>query len=52
MLISEFDSCQPALRTTSAAKGSVNAKTLAKRIGEVEIAKYPNKPIKSNNKNN
>ena len=34
MLIKELDNCHPAFCTTSNAKGSVNAKTLANLIGE------------------
>ena len=52
MLINEFESCHPAFLTTSSAKGSVKARTLASLIGELEIAKYPNNDIKIDNKLN
>ena len=52
MLMREFDSCQPALSTTSAANGSVNANTLASLIGDEEIARYPKSTIKRTNRHN
>ena len=51
-VINELDNCHPAFLTTSSAKGSVKARTLANLIGEVEIAIYPNKAINIDSKLN